>query len=147
MPAQIRPGAWCHVEIPTTKPTEAQRFYGKLFGWKFQPVPEMDYTLYETPKGGIGGGLWTPAAGLPRQVINYVLVKDIAPVLRNIERYGGRTVKPQAEVPGAGWFALVSDPDGNIFGLWKSRPKARRQAKARTTRRTATSVRRRPARQ
>jgi len=32
-------------------------------------------------------------------------------------------VKEKTEVPGAGWFALASDPDGNVIGLWKSAPK------------------------
>jgi predicted enzyme related to lactoylglutathione lyase len=29
-----------HIEIPTTDFKAAKKFYGKLFGWKFEEVPD-----------------------------------------------------------------------------------------------------------
>jgi predicted enzyme related to lactoylglutathione lyase len=33
-----------HVEIPAVNVEGAGKFYQDLFGWKIQPVPEMNYT-------------------------------------------------------------------------------------------------------
>ena len=116
----MKEGVWCHIEIPSSDPKRARSFYGEVFGWKFTEIPEMSYSLYETREGGIGGGIWNPTPGMPRQVLNYILVDEIEPVLARIGRNGGKTVKEKTEVHGAGWYALVTDPDGNTFGLWKS---------------------------
>ena len=37
-----------HVEIPTTDFKKAKKFYGNLFDWTFQEVPEMKYLLFRT---------------------------------------------------------------------------------------------------
>jgi hypothetical protein len=60
---------------------------------------------------------------MPKQIVNYILVNEIEPVLARIARNGGQQVKEKTEVPGAGWFALATDPEGNVIGLWKSAPK------------------------
>ena len=124
--AEMKEGNWCHVEIPASDPKRAQRFYGEVFGWKFTEMPQMNYTLYETPEGGISGGIWNPEPGMPRQMLNYILVNEIEPVVERITRNGGKQIKEKTEVPGAGWFSLVADPDGNVLGLWKSNPQGKK---------------------
>ena len=121
IPAQ---GQWCHIEIPSADPGKSKAFYGDVFGWTFQDVPlgEGTYTLYMTGDGGIGGGIWNPPEGMPRQVINYVNVEDLEPIRRKAEAAGGQVVLPEQEVPGIGWFSLIADPDGNVFGAWKQGP-------------------------
>ena len=34
------------------------------------------------------------------------------------ETLGGTTIVPKTEVPGMGWFAIMTDPTGNRIGLW-----------------------------
>jgi uncharacterized protein len=124
---EMKEGQWCHIEVPTSDPKKAQRFYGEVFGWKFTEMPQMAYTLYDTGDNGIGGGFWTPTEGMPKQIVNYILVNEIEPTIESIKRNGGKQVKEKTEVPGAGWFALASDPDGNVIGLGKSNPQAKKQ--------------------
>jgi predicted enzyme related to lactoylglutathione lyase len=115
-------GVICHVEIPSDDVGSAKRFYADVFGWTFQEMPMGDgttYTGYQTRKGGIGGGITTPPPGAPKQIVNYILVNDIASVLEQVRRSGGDVVTPAMEVPGAGWLAHFTDPDGNVLGLWK----------------------------
>ena len=112
---------WCHVEIPSDDTKKSEQFYSDVFGWKFQNVPQMDYTLYTTPEG-IGGGIMKRPEGMPPGLINYINVADIGPYLTRIESGGGSVIRPVTEIPGVGWFALVADPDGNSFGLWKQNP-------------------------
>lgn len=137
--AGSREGAWCHIEIPSAQPESAKRFYGNVFGWTFTDVPALNYTLYSAGEGEIGGGLWNPAAGVPRQIVNYVNVSDIEATVAKVEQYGGKLVNPKMEVPNAGWFALVADPDGNVVGLWKNLkpPAAPAKSKAKPAKRKA----------
>ena len=124
--ATIAQGMWCHIEIPAADPEQAKSFYGDVFGWTFQDVPLGDgtYTLYMTGEGGIGGGIWNPPDGMPRQVINYVNVEDLEPIRQKAVKAGGTVVLPEQEIPGIGWFSLIADPDGNVFGAWKQNPHA-----------------------
>ena len=118
----MKEGMWCHVEIPSKDPARAKSFYGEVLGWTFEdvPIPGRTYTIYRTREGGIGGGIWDSPPDMPRQTINYVQVDDMDSVLERIEKNGGKIIRPKQKLAEAGWRAVVSDPDGNIFGLWKS---------------------------
>jgi len=115
-------GTWCHVEIPVEDPEAAKRFYGEVFGWQFQDHPEMGYTTYTTREGGVGGGIMKRPAEVPQQMVNYVLVEDIPAALGRIENHGGKVVQPETAVGTFGAMAWVTDPDGNLFALWRSNP-------------------------
>lgn len=119
--ATIAQGMWCHIEIPSSDPAVAKSFYGDVFGWTFQEVPIGDttYHLYHTGEGGIGGGIWNPPEGMPRQMINYINVEEIGPIAERVAANGGAVLVPEQEVPGIGWFSILADPDGNPFGVWK----------------------------
>ena len=72
-----------YIEFPTTDIEATKRFYSEIFGWKFQdmPMPAGTYSLFETGEGGLGGGIWNPPEGMPRQTINYLAVDDLDAVL------------------------------------------------------------------
>jgi predicted enzyme related to lactoylglutathione lyase len=50
-----------HFEIPADNIERANKFYGSLFGWKIEKVPEMDYWMFRTGAGNgeqvMGGGI------------------------------------------------------------------------------------------
>ena len=120
-PAGERPpyGTWCHVEIGADDVARAKKFYGDCFGWTFRDIPEMEYALYETGEGGIGGGMMKRNENMPRQMVNYAFVEDVEASAKRVEECGGAVVMEKTEVPGAGWFSVVSDPEGNVFGIWQ----------------------------
>ncbi|MHC4472548.1 MAG: VOC family protein [Planctomycetota bacterium] len=113
---------WCHIEIPVGDPEAAKRFYGEVFGWQFQDIPEMEYTLYTTREGEMGGGIMKRHEGVPQQMVNYLCVDDIGATLERIQNHGGKVVHPEMPVGNVGWAAWASDPDGNLFALWKGNP-------------------------
>lgn len=113
------PGAWCHIEIAADDVAKIQAFYGNCFGWTFQHIPEMEYTIYQTGKGGIGGGIMKRKEEMPRQHMNFVNVTDLDASAAKVAAEGGRVVKERTEVPGAGSFVIALDPEGNAFGLWQ----------------------------
>jgi predicted enzyme related to lactoylglutathione lyase len=53
----------------------------------------------------------------------YFDVDDINVGAARVKELGGEADEP-GPVPGAGWFAVCRDPEGNEFGLWQIDPSA-----------------------
>jgi predicted enzyme related to lactoylglutathione lyase len=105
-------------EIYSANPAALHDFYGKVFGWKLQPMGGTDYAVVDTDSGqGIGGGIGK-AEG-PNQTIFSIEVDDPQAFLESVEANGGKTVVPVTETPGVVTFAQFADPQGNIVGLFK----------------------------
>ncbi len=122
MEEALKPGSIVHIELPVKDRDRAKKFYGDLFGWKFQDVPEMDYTLFETANGP-GGGLFVPQEGqFDKGALNYILVEDIDAKSKEIEAAGGEVIGPTVEMPGRGWWAVFRDPEGTTLAIFQSAP-------------------------
>ena len=40
--------------------------------------------------------------------------------LRKVESAGGKTAVPKMAIPGMGWLAYCTDPEGNTFGIMQA---------------------------
>lgn len=110
-----------HVEIPAANTETAGKFYQDLFGWKIQPMPEMNYTMWEAGDGSTYGGFPQVSDENPAgQVLVYIASDDIDADLKKAEKLGGKVVHPKTEIPGMGWFGMFQDPTGNVLGLYTS---------------------------
>lgn len=113
-----------HVEIPTQNPAAANAFYANLFGWKHEYFPNLDYHRFYTESGPGGGyvelesAFAKDAGHKPGQVRISVLTDDIEATLAKAEELGAKTVKPKTEIPDMGWYAIFSDLEGNLIGLF-----------------------------
>ena len=118
-------GSVVHVELHSADPAKSKSFYGEVFGWKFEELPEMNYTLWRAPNDP-AGGLQKAAEGRPPQVLNYLLSEDLASTLEDIENAGGNVVEPKQEIPGWGWWAIFQEPGGTSMAVYEamSRPQA-----------------------
>jgi predicted enzyme related to lactoylglutathione lyase len=116
-------GDLCHLEIPVKDKERAKAFYGEIFGWKFNEMPEMNYTMFETPGKVVNGGFFTPSEQQPDKVVNYLQVNSIEEATKKITRFGGKTLSPQIEVPGHGSFMHVLDSEGNHIAIWQASKK------------------------
>jgi len=122
-------GGVVHFEIPADDENRAREFYRSIFGWEFQVLPEMDYSLAMTTpldehgrpavSGSINGGLFKRGGGLTAPVVT-VDVDDIDAALEKISAQGGSVHREKMEVPGSGWNAYFKDSEGNIVGLWQN---------------------------
>lgn len=111
-----------HIEIPITNAKRAKKFFGTVFGWTFQDVPEMDYVLFRAgnqPNGGFNLVKKMPKKG---QVNVYIEVEDIDAKLKEIRKARGKVLQKKTEVPGMGWYAEFATPDGCFLFLWQSAP-------------------------
>ena len=111
-----------HWEFWSEDPKSISGFYSKVFDWEARDIPGLDYTLVNTGgEGGINGGIMTPqrSGPWPGNMSFYIDVEDLATYRKKIEEAGGKILVPEQEVPGMGSFALFSDPDGRVLGIWK----------------------------
>lgn len=79
----------------------------------------MEYWSIETGAAnepGINGGLMKKRD--PHQpIVNTIQVADIDAMTVKIEAAGGKIVVPKNPIPGVGWLAYFTDPEGNTHGL------------------------------
>ena len=118
-------------EIPADNLERARKFYGTVFGWKMNEIPQMNYTQIGTveadvlgvrgkPKepGAINGGMLQRHDSVKSPVI-YINVKNIDEAAATIEQNGGKVIQPKAPVGNFGFAAYFSDTEGNVVGLWQ----------------------------
>lgn len=132
MPA--RPSAVIWFEIWVSDLERAETFYATLLRWTFRPFEEYDpdqYHIVATPDGTLGGALVrTPGSpkrrsGNGRGTIVYAAVDDLEKAVEHARALGGSLIEAPRVIGSAdGWFAIVSDPDGNRVGLWSDRAPA-----------------------
>ena len=117
-----------HFEIPFDDKNRAMKFYADAFGWQLTDMAGMDYVMAETTPigenrmptepGAINGGLFQRPKEAPHPVL-YVGVQSIDASLKKAQAAGGKVVTPKTPIPGMGAFARVSDPEGNVLGLYE----------------------------
>ena len=123
MSIEYKQGDLCHFEIPVQDKDRAKAFYGEVFGWKFNDVPQMDYTLFETPGRVVNGGFLTPGKNTPDRPVTYLTVDSIDATLKKIEQYGGKALTPKIDVPGQGSLVHLLDSEGNLIAIWQNAKK------------------------
>jgi hypothetical protein len=124
-----------HFEIYADDPDKLVKFYTSLFDWTVEPIPAMDYRLVKTVEtdskgmpsqaGGINGGIMKRPAGYEGGWINYIHVESLEAATDRAQKLGATVMKGKTPVPGMGWFAILTDPQGNPFALWQMDPKAK----------------------
>jgi predicted enzyme related to lactoylglutathione lyase len=119
-----KPGSIVHVELHSADPAKSKSFYGEVFGWKFEEIPEMNYTMWKAPNEP-AGGLMKTMEGRPPQVLNYILSESVENTLRDITGAGGIVIQPKMEIPGQGWWALFQEPGGTMMAIYENLPQAR----------------------
>jgi len=106
----------CHVEWGTPEPEKLQNFLSQLFGWNFQALAP-NYLINMPADGKVSVGIMKSdqmrAGGSPSASVR---VDDLDAMLNKTEELGGKIVVPKTPM-GAGAFAFISAPDGNLVGL------------------------------
>jgi len=124
-----------HFEIYADDPQKLADFYTKMFDWKITKMPEMDYIVVHSGDTNEKGMLAQPGAingGIARRPegftingsVNYSMVESIEDSVERAKSLGAKMTKGKTPVPGMGWFAMFTDPEGNNFAVFKVDPAA-----------------------
>src|SRR2546425_10653051 len=98
-----KPNSFVHVEIHSNAPEKTKSVLRDVFDWKWQDMPEMDYSMFEAPRAP-GSGL-QKAENLAAGVLGYILCEDIHGTLKKVHASGGAVVAPKGGNPARGWVA------------------------------------------
>jgi uncharacterized protein len=115
-----------HVELNSPDPDKAKAFFGNLFEWQLEDMPNTavsddSYTVIKVGEG-TGGGIMKQVPDGPDGWIPYVLVGDLRASTDKAKSLGAKVVKEITEAPGMGSFSIIQDPTGSILGLWQHSP-------------------------
>jgi predicted enzyme related to lactoylglutathione lyase len=101
--------------------TRAQRFYQKVFGWKFQAWGPPGFFLIATGNNkdpGVQGALQKRHELVPGQrMIGYectISTNDLDATAAAVVANGGKIILPKCEIPTVGWLIKIQDPEGNV---------------------------------
>ena len=123
-----------HVEFPVSDVEKMSKYYGDLFGWKFdkQAMPGMDYWMIATGQEELAGGMYKKMEESEKPRF-YVEVEDIDGHTEKFKSAGGMVLVEKQEIPGMGWSVLGTDPEGNVVGLYQTIRQARPEPKKTTS--------------
>ncbi|MER5655117.1 VOC family protein [Streptomyces sp. NPDC002131] len=117
---------WVDAQLPDVR--AGKRFYGELFGWTFPEAADETAGAGPMIPAELDGA---PVAGLtpkrdgrmPTVWTVYFATPDARALTRRIAAAGGHVITAPTELPGPsgglGSAALVTDPEGAVFGLWQ----------------------------
>ncbi|MDQ4024988.1 MAG: VOC family protein [Actinomycetota bacterium] len=120
-------GTFCWVELSTTDPEAAKRFYSDLFGWVAEdvPVPGGTYTMCRLDGYDVGAIQHIQeqmrAQGHPPFWLSYVSVDDVDAAAARASELGGNVMAPPFDVMDVGRMAVIQDPQRAALALWKAR--------------------------
>ena len=117
--------AWADLMVTTSDLEVARGFYAAVLGWEYQEAPAPDGTTYLMARAaghyaaGLGDVLPDPEHPAPEWTV-YLATDDIVGTVEAAQRAGGTVVVPPMDAGDSGAFAVVEDPVGAVFGLWRS---------------------------
>ncbi len=124
---------FAHMELTTSDPAAARKFYKKLFDWKLTVLgADMgNYTMLDTGDKIAGGGMTAPMMpGQPTAWMPYALVASVKKTIAKAEKNGAKTLVAFQPIPGSGAIGVFVDPTGAAFGVWEKEPKKAAAKKA-----------------
>ncbi len=107
----------------TKDPDAAQAFYSAIWGWTMRAPKADDQTGYwhVAREGKIDcGGMMKAHEGIPSAWLSYVAVADVDTAFAKAQGLGAKAVVAPRDIPDTGRFAVLSDPTGGVFAIYKS---------------------------
>ena len=123
---QRKAGAFSWAELNARGMANAKQFYKKVFTWGEKNTPmgegQSDYTEFKLGDESIAGGMEMNPM-VPKEVPSYWMVyfgaANVDQAFDKAVKLGGKEMVPPQDFPG-GRFAILSDPQGAMFGLMSS---------------------------
>ena len=111
----------CWYELGTGDLDGAGDFYGKVLGWEVADSGMEGFTYHLARMGeamiaGMMGLDMQDGAPGPNWLV-YFATDDCDRTAQDAAAAGGSLLKPPADIPGTGRFAVIRDPQGAVFGI------------------------------
>ena len=114
-------GVFVWDELHTSDVDGARSFYGEILGWTAtdRDMGPMTYTIFERGEDQVAGcaGLMEGAPG--PHWLPYIYSDDVKATAARAKELGATIHLEPEEIPTVGWIAVLQDPVGAAFGLFK----------------------------
>jgi len=107
-----------HIEIPSTDLNKSSEFFKTVFNWEFKPFGN-GYLLFNNHQGIMAGLRKVETVAKGDTTVFHITVDNIEQVLEKVKSAGGHIKVGKTTIPAMGWYAVISDPDGNSLGLYQ----------------------------
>jgi predicted enzyme related to lactoylglutathione lyase len=121
-----KPGTPSWTDLMTPSRDRSQKFYGSIFGWKFENQKDDDGNVVyvmcmQNGKSVAGMGEMSAemAQGMPPVWSTYISTSDLDATTKKVEAAGGSVMVPPTQVFESGRMAVYSDPTGAAVSAWE----------------------------
>jgi uncharacterized protein len=118
---RYEPGTFSRVELFTTDPDDAKRFYGELFGWQTEGGSATATQDGRTVAAITEQPDRQRSAGVPPHWLSSVTVASTDDSAARAAELGGSVHAGPFDLGDAARMAVVADPTGAMLGLWQAR--------------------------
>ena len=121
------PGSFTWNELQTRDIDGAKAFGEAVFGWTTSEADMGNgvYTLFNVGENSVAGATDVPP-GVPEEIpsywMTYFAVDDADAAVAKVRELGGSVPMEPMDAEGVGRFAVVTDPQGAIFGVITNAP-------------------------
>jgi predicted enzyme related to lactoylglutathione lyase len=115
------------MELGTTDPQAAKKFYASVFGWEGQDTPAgpgMVYTLLKQRGRDVGGCYQLTEEmhkGVPPHWLCYVATTDVDKSAAKAKELGATIALEPFDVMELGRLAMFQDPQGAMLAMWQAK--------------------------
>lgn len=109
-------------QIISKSPDETAEFYRSLFNWQIDANNPMGYRRIDTGSAeGIQGGIWPAPPQAPTFVQLFVTVEDVTAAVQRAMDLNAKVLIPPTTLPGGDEMAVLHDPQGMSFAVWRKK--------------------------
>ncbi|HVO00458.1 MAG TPA: VOC family protein [Steroidobacteraceae bacterium] len=118
-------GRFIWTELLCHDAASAAAFYARILSWQSQPFsPGSPYLVFSGASGApIAGNMSLPAEARAMGTVphwrTYIGASDVDAIVAQASRLGARILEPARDMPGVGRAALLADPEGARFGVFR----------------------------
>ncbi|MBK8096305.1 MAG: VOC family protein [Planctomycetes bacterium] len=119
------PGRFVWHDLMTKNAKASQDFYCAMFDWQIQEIPmgPCTYRMITCGPGPIGGIVEEQNIPAPHWM-PYLAVDDVDAKAKLAGTIGGTCCVPPTDIPQTGRFAVLGDPTGGYFSIYKGLPES-----------------------
>ncbi len=118
-------GRFIWTELLCNDAATAAAFYGRILPWQSLPFsPGSPYLLFTGKSGApVAGNMSLPAEARAMGTVPhwraYIGAGDVDAIVAQASRLGARILEPPRDLPAVGRAALLADPEGARFGVYR----------------------------
>jgi predicted enzyme related to lactoylglutathione lyase/transcriptional regulator with XRE-family HTH domain len=123
--AEPQPHAVRQFQILARDPEATTAFYRRAFGWEIHRSNALGVRQVFTGPDGMPGAIWpTPPEGKPLVQL-FIAAAELESTVARARELGAQVVVPPQALPDGDALAILVDPEGRPFGVYRSAPRRR----------------------